>query len=151
MAKVDVEIVEAALKLEDLDSQKRSQIMNRIKSESEAIKSDKGKEPTVKKQFVIVVNDPYGKIVSTGMDFSGWVVQIPEDAAPMEALEKLHKGVYDFNLTPKGRRMPIKTIAEACEFGSAKLYKEHKIWVKTKEPVLVLRTNGKIPHDVVDA
>ncbi len=151
MAKVDIEIVEAALKLEDLDSQKRSQIMNRIKSESEAIKSDKGKEPTVKKQFVIVVNDPYGKIPETGFEYQGWVVQIPEDAAPMEALEKLHKGVYDFNLTPKGRLMPIKTIAEACEFGSAKLYKEHKIWVKTKEPVLVLRTNGKIPHDVIDA
>lgn len=50
MAKVDIEIVEAALKLEDLDSQKRSQIINRIKSESEAIKADKEKEPPVKKQ-----------------------------------------------------------------------------------------------------
>lgn len=121
-------------------------------SDREESKDNDGeKEPAVKKQFVIVVNDPYGKIGETGFEYQGWVVQIPEDAAPMEALEKLHKGVYDFNLTPKGRRMPIKTIAEACEFGSAKLYKEHKIWVKTKDPVLVLRTNGKIPHDVVDA
>jgi hypothetical protein len=43
--------------------------------------------------------------------------------------------------------MPIQTIAEACEFGSAKIYKEHKVWVKTKEPVLVLRTNGKVPRE----
>ena len=35
-------------------------------------------------------------------------------------------------------------ITEACEFGSAKLFKERKIWVRTKEPVLVLPTNGRI-------
>ena len=49
--------------------------------------------------------------------------------------------------TPKGRRMPLKTVAEACEFGSAKIFKEHKVWVKTKEPVLIVRTNNKIPRE----
>lgn len=63
---------------------------------------------------------------------------------PHSALEKLHCAAHDFNQTPKGRRMPIKTITEACEFGSAKLFKERKIWVRTKEPVLVLPTNGRI-------
>lgn len=154
MAKVDIELVEAALKLEDLDSQKRSQIMNRIKSESEAIKSDKGKEPTVKKQFVIVVNDPYGKIVSTGMDFSGWVVQIPEDDSPKTAIAKINQAASDFNCTPKGRKMPLKTVAEFFEFGSPKINKESKLWAKTKEPVLVCLTNGKIEKtygDTADA
>lgn len=151
MAKVDIELVEMVLQRADLGAQKTSQIMEDLKFESKQKENDGEKEPAVKKQFVIVVNDPYGKIGETGFEYQGWVVQIPEDAAPMEALEKLHKGVYDFNLTPKGRRMPIKTIAEACEFGSAKLFKERKVWVRTKEPVLVLRTNGKIPHDVVDA
>lgn len=150
MAKVDIELVQMVLQRADLGAQKTAQIMEDLKFESKQKDNDGEKEPAVKKQFVIVVNDPYGKIGETGFE-QGWVVQIPEDAAPMEALEKLHKGVYDFNLTPKGRRMPIKTIAEACEFGSAKLYKEHKIWVKTKEPVLALVTNGKIPHDVIDA
>ena len=144
MAKVDIEIVEAALKLEDLDSQKRAQIMNRIKSESEAIKSDKEKEPAVKKQFVIVVNDPYGKIASTGMDFSGWVVQIPEDDAPQSVIDKINQAANDFNYTPKGRRKPLRNMAEFFEFGSQKINKESKIWVKTKEPVLICLTNGKI-------
>ena len=147
MAKVDIELVQMILQRADLDARKISQIMEDLKFESKQKENDGEKDPAVKKQFVIVVNDPYGKIGETGFEYQGWVVQIPEDAAPMEALEKLHKGVYDFNLTPKGRRMPIKTIAEACEFGSAKLYKEHKIWVKTKEPVLVLRTNGKVPRE----
>ena len=150
MAKVDIEIVEAALKLEDLDSQKRSQIMNRIKSESEAIKSDKEKEPTVKKQFVIVVNDPYGKIAETGMDFSGWVVQIPEDDAPKTAIAKINQAASDFNLTPKGRKMPLKTVADFFEFGSPKINKESKLWAKTKEPVLVCLTNGKIEKSYGD-
>ena len=147
MAKVDIELVQMVLQRNDLGAQKTAQIMEDLKFESKQKDNDGEKEPAVKKQFVIVVNDPYGKIGETGFEYQGWVVQIPEDAAPMEALEKLHKGVYDFNLTPKGRRMPIKTIAEACEFGSAKIYKEHKIWVKTKEPVLVLRTNGKVPRE----
>lgn len=150
MAKVDIEIVEAALKLEDLDSQKRSQIMNRIKSESEAIKSDKEKEPTVKKQFVIVVNDPYGKIAETGMDFSGWVAQIPEDDTPQTVIAKINQAASDFNCTPKGRKMPLKTVADFFEFGSPKINKESKLWAKTKEPVLVCLTNGKIEKSYGD-
>ena len=150
MAKVDIEIVEAALKLEDLDSQKRSQIMNRIKSESEAIKSDKEKEPTVKKQFVIVVNDPYGKIAETGMDFSGWAAQIPEDDTPQTVIAKINQAASDFNCTPKGRRIPLKTVAEFFEFGSPKINKESKLWAKTKEPVLVCLTNGKIEKSYGD-
>lgn len=150
MAKVDIEIVEAALILEDLDSQKRSQIINRIKSESEAIKADKEKEPPVKKQFVIVVNDPYGKIASTGMDFSGWVVQIPEDDAPQTAIAKINQSASDFNCTPKGRKMPLKTVSEFFEFGSPKINKESKLWVKAKEPVLVCLTNGKIEKSYGD-
>lgn len=151
MAKVDIELVQMVLQRADLGAQKTAQIMEVLKFESKLKDIDGEKEPAVKKQYVIVVNDPYGKIPATGFEFSGWVVQIPEDDDPHSALEKLHCAAHDFNQTPKGRRMSIKTIAEACEFGSAKLYKEHKIWVKTKEPVLVLRTNGKIPHDVVDA
>ena len=40
-----------------------------------------------------------------------------------------------------------QTVAEACEFGSAKIYKEHKIWIKTKEPVLIVRSDNKIPRE----
>lgn len=145
MAKVDYDIIRSAVRVADVDDSKARRIFAAIDDmlmQEELARADK--EPAVKKQFVIVVNDPYGKIPETGFEYQGWVVQIPEDTAPMEALEKLAKGVYDFNLTPKGKRMPIKTVAEACEFGSAKLFKEHEIWVKTKEPVLVLRTDGKI-------
>ena len=133
MAKIDIDLVKAVLQRSDIDAQKIAQIIEDITFESKAAEADKEKEPAVKKQFVVVVSDPYGKFT--------------EDDSPMSVLERLHKGAYDYNITPKGRRMPLKTIAEACEFGSAKIYKEHKIWVKTKEPVLIVRTNNKIPTD----
>ena len=141
--KIDIEIVQMVLERANLTTLQQSQILEDLKFESSQIAGD-DREPPEKKQYVIVVNDPYGKIAATGFEFSGWVVQIPEDDDPHSALEKLHCAAHDFNQTPKGRRMPIKTIAEACEFGSAKLFKERKIWVRTKEPVLVLPTDGKI-------
>ena len=141
--KIDIEIVQMVLERANLTTLQQSQILEDLKFESSQIAGD-DREPPEKKQYVIVVNDPYGKIAATGFEFSGWVVQIPEDDDPHSALEKLHCAAHDFNQTPKGRRMPIKTIAEACEFGSVKLFKERKVWVRTKEPVLVLPTNGKI-------
>ena len=143
MAKIDIELVEMVLKRTSLTELQQLQILEDLKFESKQVVGD-DREPPEKKQFVVILNDPYGKLPKTGFEFSGWVVQIPEDDDPHSALEKLHCAAHDFNQTPKGRRMPIKTITEACEFGSAKLFKERKIWVRTKEPVLVLPTNGKI-------
>ena len=141
--KIDIEIVQMVLERANLTTLQQAQILEDLKFEATQVAVD-DREPPEKKQYVIVANDPYGKIPATGFEFSGWVVQIPEDDDPHSALEKLHCAAHDFNQTPKGRRMPIKTIAEACEFGSAKLFKERKLWVRTKEPVLVLATNGKI-------
>ena len=141
--KIDIEIVQMVLERARLTAVQQAQILEDLKFEATLIVGD-DREPPEKKQFAIIVSDPYGKLGATGFEFSGWVVQIPEDDDPRSALEKLHCAAHDFNQTPKGRRMPIKTIAEACEFGSAKLFKERKLWVRTKEPVLVLATNGKI-------
>lgn len=145
MAKIDLELVKVVLQRSELDAKKIAQIIEDITFESKAQEAEKEKEPQVKKQYVVVVSDPYGKF--TDADYTGWVVQIPEDGNPATALERIHLGSYDYNLTPKGRRMPLKTIAEACEFGSAKIFKEHKVWIKTKEPVLIVRTNNKIPRE----
>ena len=145
MAKVDYDIIRSAVRVADVDDSKARRIFAAIDdmlTQEELARADK--EPAGKKQFVVIVNDPYGKIPETGFEYSGWVMQIPEDADPRSALVKLAYGAYDFNATPKGRRMPLKTIAEAARFGSAKIYKEHKLWIKTKEPVLVIPTDGKI-------
>jgi hypothetical protein len=72
---------------------------------------------------------------------------MPEEDSPAILEGQIHKAAYDFNQTPKGRRMPVSSIGEACEVVPARIFKEHQIWVKTKEPVLILKTDNAIPMD----
>lgn len=147
MAKVDLELVKlVAQRQPDLSAEQIARLIEDLSFEARAADDAEEKTPAVKKQFVVIVSDPHGEIAALGKNFTGWVVQIPEDDNPAVALERIHWGAFDFNRTPKGRRLPLKTVAEACEFGSAKIFKEHKVWVKTKEPVLVMRSDNKIPN-----
>ena len=57
------------------------------------------------------------------------------------------RAAYEFNTTKKGRLLPVKTIGEAMENVPAKHFKEAQVWVKTKEPVLLLKTDNKLPTD----
>jgi len=147
MAKVDTDLVKMVLQRTELGEETVVKIMADIAAESKVKEVGEEKELPVKKQSVVILSDPHGKLAASGFDYTGWVVQIPEDDNPASALKRLYKGAYDYNVTPKGRRMPLKTVEEACEFGSAKIFKEHKIWVKTKEPILIVATNGRIPKE----
>ena len=142
--KVDIDLVKMVLRRARLTAVQQEQILEDIRFESNQVVGE-DREPPEKKQFVVILNDPYGKLEDAGVEFSGWVVQIPEDADPHSAPRRLYGGAYDFNQTPKGRKMPLKTIDEAVRFGSPKIYKEHKIWMKTKESVLIIPANGKLP------
>lgn len=119
MAKVDIELVKVVLQRAELDAHKTAQIIEDLVFEARAYKG------------------------------AGWVAQIPEDDEPDGAEEKLYAAARDFNLTPKGRRMPLTTVAEACEFGSAKINKEHGLWIRSKEPVPVVPVFNKIPAEEI--
>ena len=145
MAKVDIALVaHVAQQKLNPSSKELDAFLTELSQRAEEMKPER--EAAVKKQFVFLLSDPKGKFKGD-TDYTGWVVQIPEDDNPATALEKLHLGAYDFNRSAKGRRYPLGNVAEACEFGSAKIFKEHKIWVKSKEPVLVVRTDGKLPRE----
>ncbi|MBS1485440.1 MAG: hypothetical protein HP060_01400 [Opitutales bacterium] len=144
MAKVDIELVKLALQRAKLDTHKAEQIIRDIAFEAQSRKNAEDKEPPCKRQFVVFLRDPDGKLRSP-RDLVGWVAQIPEDDEPESAEEKLYAAARHYNLTPKGRRMPLKTVDETCEFGSAKINKEHGLWIRSKEPVLVVPVFNKIP------
>ena len=143
MAKIDVSKVAEILKKNHVDPA----VLRRVVEEMNlAVQPDPGEEdptPPVKKQFVILVSDPDSKMPK--IDLTGWVLQIPEDASPASVQERLLKGVYDYNASKKGRLYPARTVGDAIEGVPAKFYKEVELWVKTKEPVLVLRTDNEIP------
>jgi len=145
MPKVDLEIVKFILQRNELDTRTVSQIVEDIEEESKAIADEFPKAPPVKKQFVVMISDPHGELPEK--DFVAWVLQIPEDDSPYVTEERLQRCAYEFNVTPKGRKLPIKSIAEVCEVIPIRIAKEQNIWVKTKEPVLVLTTNNVIPME----
>jgi hypothetical protein len=74
------------------------------------------------------------------------VVQIPEEESPVGTFERIYKGAYDFNASKKGRMHPVKTVGEALQDVPGKFFKEADLWIKTREPVLVLTTNNEIPQ-----
>ncbi|MGE9291227.1 MAG: hypothetical protein ACQKBT_09570 [Puniceicoccales bacterium] len=141
--KVEMELLKRVLQRNELDVRQVSQIIEDINKELD--KEDEPKAPQVKKEFSILVSDPEGKL--EGVDLTGWVVQIPEGESPKMATEKIIRAAYEFNTTPKGRRYPVESIGEACESVTARHFKEQGIWVKTKEPILLVRTDNKIPKE----
>lgn len=142
--KADLELVKMVLQRNELSIRKTAEIMEELQNELNA-DQDEQKPPPVKKQFVILVSDTEG--VLDGKDLTGWVIQIPEEDSPSIAEERLIQSVYDYNVTPKGSRLPVKSIGEACEVVPPRITKEHSVWIKSKEPLLVVRTNNEIPSD----
>lgn len=147
MPKIDVNQVAEILKRNDLDPALLRQIIEELNLIAQP-EVDEEKPPAVKKQTCIIISDPNDTLPQA--EFTGWVVQIPEDASVMTALERVHKAAYEFNTTKKGRLLPAKTIADAMENVPAKHFKEQQLWVKTKEPVFMLRTNNEIPMEESD-
>ncbi|PXA03577.1 hypothetical protein DDZ13_11390 [Coraliomargarita sinensis] len=146
MAKIDVETLKFILQRNETDIRKINEIMQDIEMELKAEEEERAnRPPPVKKQFSIVLADNEG--VLEDKDLTGWVVQIPEDDSVTVAPERIIRAAYEYNTTPKGRRMPVETIGEACEAVTAKFFKEQNIWVKTKVPVLAVATSNKIPME----
>lgn len=145
MAKIDVNKVAEILKKNEISPA----ILRRIVEEMNlAVQPDPGEEekpPPLKKQFVILVSDPDERLPQH--DFVGWVLQVPENESVATTQDRLFRAAYDFNTTKKGRLLPVKTVGEAIENVPAKFLKETDVWVKTKTPVLVLRTDNEIPKE----
>lgn len=100
--------------------------------------------PAVKKQNVILISNPDGRLPTD--DFVGWVLQIPDNESPLTTLGRIYRATYDFNASKKGRLYPAKTVGEALENVPGKFFKETELWVKTKTPVLVCHTDNLIPR-----
>lgn len=144
MPKIDVNKVAEILKKNEIEPS----VLRRIVEEMNLMvqpETDEEKPPAVKKQYAILVSDPNGDLPDH--DFTGWVLQIPENESVVTTVERIHRAAYEFNTTKKGRLLPAKTIGDAMENIPAKHFKETQVWVKTKTPVLMLKTDNEIPTD----
>lgn len=148
MIKIEVNKVAEILKRNELDPKMLRQIVEEMNLMVQP-EVDEEKAPALKKQYAILISDPEGRIPA-GVDFVGWVLQIPEADSVLTTTERVHKAAYDFNTTKKGRLTPVRTIGETLEHVPAKHFKEHNAFVRTKAPVLMLRTDNEIPFESTD-
>lgn len=148
MPKIDVNKVAEILKRQELQPELLRQIVEEMNL---LVQPEVGedKPPALKKQWAILISDPDGKLPE-GNDFVGWVLQVPENESITTTTERIFKGAYEFNTTKKGRRHPAKTVGEALEHVPAKHFKEAGVFVKTKIPVLMLKTDNAIPTEKTD-
>lgn len=146
MPKVSVELIHEVLSSNNLEPETIQKVLQQIEeqaaAEAEAEKANR--EPPVKKQFIMILSDPNGTVPD--QDYVGWVAQIPQDDSPGATLEKLIRASYEYNISKKGRKYPVKSIGEACEAVGGRFLKEQGIAIKTKTPVTILRTDNKIPE-----
>ena len=145
MPKIDVSKVAEILKKNQLDPATLRRVIEEMNLAVQPETGEEEKPPAVKKQFVILVSDPDGKWPKH--EFAGWVLQIPESESVATTQERIYRGAYDYNTTKKGHLYPARTVGEAIENIPAKFFKESEVWVKTKTPVLVLKTGNQIPKE----
>ena len=145
MPKIDVSKVAEILQRNHLEPAVLRRIIEEINHVVEPDPAAEDKPPPVKKQWVILVSDPEHRLPKDSL--AGWVLQIPESESPATAADRVFRGAYDFNVTKRGRLLPVKTVGEALENVPAKHFKEAELWVKTKTPVLILRTDNRIPRE----
>jgi hypothetical protein len=145
MPKIDVSKVAEILKKNHLDPALLRRVIEELNLAVQPDPSEEDKPPPVKKQFVVLVSDPEGKMPKH--DFAGWVLQIPDNESPATTRDRIFRATYDFNASKKGRLLPAKTVGDALENVPAKHFKDADLWVKTKTPVLVLKTDNEIPRE----
>ncbi|EIP99470.1 hypothetical protein OpiT1DRAFT_03987 [Opitutaceae bacterium TAV1] len=144
MPKIEVNKVAEILKRNEL----KPALLRTIIEEMNALvqpELDEEKPPATKKQWCILISDPEGTLPAG--DLTGWVLQIPENESVLTTQERIHRAAYEFNTTKAGRMLPAETMGDAIENISSKHFKEQEVWVKTKTPVLVLRTDNEIPME----
>jgi hypothetical protein len=145
MPKIDVNKVAEILKKHHIEPG----VLRRVVEEMNlAVQPDPGEgdnPPPLKKQFAILISDPNGRMPRA--DFTGWILQIPENESPASIQERVLKGSYDYNASKKGQLYPVKTVGDALEDVPARYFRDVELWVKTKTPVVVLRTDNEIPRE----
>lgn len=142
--KIEILKVAEILKKNQIEPKILRQVIEEMNILTQA-ETDEEKPPAVKKQFAILISDPEDRLPKT--DFAGWVLQIEESESVATTQDRINRAVYEFNTTKKGRLLPSKTVGEALENVPAKHFKEAGVWVRTKTPVLMLKTDNQIPRE----
>ena len=93
MAKIEVSQVAEILKKHKIEPSLLREIVQEMNEVTAPAADEDLKPPAPKKQFVVLLSDPAGKLPRK--DLTGWVVQIPENASPYSTTDRVFKGAYE--------------------------------------------------------
>lgn len=146
--KIDIDLVEHILSKYKIDQKTTESIIEDARAEAEAAKADAGGDGQKKSKFkyVIVAADADGsaKVVLERTPF--WVFKVKDEENHTDVLPRFFKGVYNFNANSrKGKKNPIKSVGDGIQAVGTKYFKPEKSPILTKEPVIVIVTDNKIP------
>lgn len=147
--KVDIEDVEHIISKYQVDQKTAQLIVADIKQAAEDAKADAAGEAKAKKtkyKYLIVASDP-DKQVPNLENIPMWVFKVPDEENHTDVLPRFFKGVYAYNAgSRKGKKNPIKSVGDGIQAVGSKFFKPAKSPILTKEPVIVLVTDNKIPN-----
>jgi hypothetical protein len=104
----------------------------------EETKPDKPITDKVKKQWVVVAYDPDNKLAA--LDVFAFVAQIDAAEKPDAILGYVAAARNSYNLTKKGKKFPVKNLAEAFDRIPRKFTKEAGYLPKNKDAIVVVKT-----------
>lgn len=143
--KVDIEDVQLALSQYGVDQTVARKIVDDVRQAAEDAKGDAAPGKKTKYKHLIVASDPEGKYPNLA-EIPMWVFKVPSEENHTDVMPRFFKGVYDFNAkSRKGRKNPIRSVADGIQSVGSKHFKPNKTPVLTKEPVIILVTDNKIP------
>jgi len=147
--KVDITDVEHILAKYKIDQKTIEKVVDDVKQATEDAKADNagdGDGKKMKYKHLIVASDPDGTKTKLLEETPMWVFKVPEDEKHTDVMGRFFKGVYDFNAkSRKGKKNPIKSVGDGIQAVPTKHFKPNKSPVLTKEPVIVIVTDNKIP------
>ncbi len=146
--KVDLADVEHILNKFKIDQKTIEKVVEEAKQAAEDAKADGAADggKKLKYKHLIVASDPDGTKAALLENTPMWVFKVPEDEKHTEVMARFFRGVYHFNSNSrKGKKKPIQSVGDGIQTVPTKHFKPNKSPVLTKEPVIVLVTDNKIP------
>ena len=142
--KIDINTVAEVLKKNKVEPAVLRQVVEELNAQVEENKAEKADAPKLKAQYVVLVSDPDGKL--NGTDLVAWVAQVEVDANPSVITDRIKRAAARHNDSRKGKKYPVATVGQTLQNAPRKFWLQdgEKTLVKTKEPVLVIKTDNKL-------
>jgi hypothetical protein len=138
MKKVEIETIKEALNDAEIPEKLKSKFLEKLAKLMAADEQEEENEPKAKWSTHLMLLSPEGEPEVTLPDYP-YIVKIPETESVYTVERRLQLAAEQFNLTRKGRRYPVRTIADAIEHTSKALFKEQGVQVGQFDSSVVVR------------